>query len=149
MRDAFVIMDIHSKDGRRYVGLSWCTLSNKNTLYIWCIDYCSLSTSKSYCSTQHFIQHSIVCITTLRRTKANGEWFKNERSWNRNDTPTKRLNDINETYSQCHPVYLPSHLGEQTQEHTIDQCPNKDGGAPWISEWFEACKWVKLNSNIV
>jgi len=43
--------------------------SNKNTLHVRCIDYCSLSTSTSYYSTQHLIHHSIVCIATLRRTK--------------------------------------------------------------------------------
>jgi len=30
-------------------------MSNMNTLHVWCIDYCSLSTSKSYYSTQHLI----------------------------------------------------------------------------------------------
>jgi hypothetical protein len=40
-------MDIHWKDCRRYLRFSGCTPSKKNTLHIWCIDYCLLSTSKS------------------------------------------------------------------------------------------------------
>jgi len=83
-------MDIHWKDCRQYLRLSRCTPSNRNTLHVWCIDYCSLSTSKSYYSTQHLIQYSIVCIATLRRTKESGKWFKNETSKNRNHNPTKR-----------------------------------------------------------
>jgi len=71
--------------------------SNKNTLHIWCIDYCSLSTSKWYYSTQHPIQHSIVCIAILRRTKENGKGFKNTSRWNRNNNPTNQSNDINRT----------------------------------------------------
>jgi len=65
-------------------------MSNKNTLLIWCIDYCSLLTSKLYYSTQHLIQHCIVCIATLRRTNANGEWFNNERRSNWNNNRIKR-----------------------------------------------------------
>ena len=53
-------------------------MSNKNSFHVWCIDYCSLSTSKSYYTTQHVIKHSMVCIAELRRTKENDEWFKNE-----------------------------------------------------------------------
>jgi len=51
--------------------------SHTNSLHVWCIDHCSLSTSKSYCSTQHLIQHSCVCIATLRRTKDNDECLTN------------------------------------------------------------------------
>jgi len=83
-------MDIHWKNCRRYLGFSRYTPSNKNTLHIWCIDYCSLSTSKSYYHTQYLIQHCIVCIATLRRTKQNGEWFKNKGRWNWNNNLTKR-----------------------------------------------------------
>jgi len=54
-----------------------CT-SSKKTLHVWCIDYCSLSTYKSYYSTRNLIQHSTVCSTTLRITEKNDEWFKNE-----------------------------------------------------------------------
>ena len=71
--------------------------SDKNIFHVWCIDYCSLSPSKSYYSTQHLIQHSIVCIATLRKTKKNGEWFKSESRYHWNNNPTKRSNDIHWT----------------------------------------------------
>ena len=80
--------------------------SNKNTFHIWSIDYCSLSTSKSYYSTQHLIQHSIVCSATLGRTREIGEWFNNENRENQNNNLTKQSNDINRRYSQCHPLHL-------------------------------------------
>jgi len=83
-------MDIHSKDYRRYLRFSSCTSSNKNTLHVWYINHCLLSTSKLYYSTQHLIQHSILCITTLRRTKENGESSKDESCQNWNNNLTKR-----------------------------------------------------------
>jgi len=75
----------------------WMYMSNKNTPHIWCIDYCSLSTSKLYYGTQHLIQHSDVCIATLRRTKDNSESLKNGSRYNWRNNPTKRSNDINRT----------------------------------------------------
>jgi len=82
---------------------------NKNTLHVWCIDYCSLSTSKSYYSTQHLIKHSIVCIATLRITKNQGKWFRNESRWNRNNNPTQRLmisnkHGLNVIHYISHPI---------------------------------------------
>jgi len=58
-------------------------------------------------------------------------------------------NDINRTQSQCHPPNLPSHQGQQTQEHTIHQGRKEAGDAPYISEWLGPGEWVKLNSNDV
>jgi len=125
-----------------------CT-GNKNTLHLWSIDYCSLSTSKSYYSTQHLIQHSVVCIATLRRTNDNDEWFKNGSRETRNNDPTKRLNDIHQTSSQRHPLNVPSHQGRQTQEDTIHQHGKAAGGAAGISEWFSPGKWAISNCNVI
>jgi len=122
---------------------------NQNTLHVWCIDYCSLSTSKSYYNTQHLIQHSTVCIATLIRTKDNDEWFKHESRWTRNNNPAKWSNDINPTRSQCDPLNLPSHQGRQTQEHTIHQRRKEAGGVCCISKWFGSGEWAKSNSNVV
>jgi len=149
LRDAWVLMHIHSKDLRHYLRFSLCTLSDKNTLHVRCIDYCSLSTSKSYYTTQHLIQHSIVCITILMWTKENCEWFNNKSSKSRNNNPTMQSNDINQIWFQCHSLNLPSHEGCQTQEYTIHQWRKEAGGAPCISEKFEPGEWVNLNSNSV
>jgi hypothetical protein len=43
-------------------------------------------------------------------------------------------NEINQTQSQCHPPNLPSHQSRQTQEHTIHQRHNEDGGTSDISQ---------------
>jgi len=90
LRDPWVLMRIHSMDCRSYLRFSWCTPSNKNTLQVRCIDYCSLSTSKSYYSTQHLIQHSDFCIATLRRTTEHREWLKNTSRANWNNNLTKQ-----------------------------------------------------------
>ena len=139
-------MDVHWKNCSHYLRLSTCTPSNTNTFHTWCIDYFSFSTSKSYYSTQHLIQHSTGWIATLRRTTENGEWFKNESRWTRNNNPAKRSNDINRTWSQCHPLNLPSHQGQQTQEHKIYQQHKEAGGIPCICDWFGPGECAKLNS---
>jgi hypothetical protein len=42
--------------------------------------------------------------------------------------------DVNQTYSQCHPLNLPLHQARRTQDHTIHQWRKKAGGAMYISE---------------
>ena len=123
--------------------------SNKNTLHVWCIDYCSWSTSKSYYSTQHLIQHSTVWFATLRRTKETDEWFKNGSRWTRNNDRAKRSNDINRTWSQCHPLNLPSHQGQQNSGTRNSSTVREAGDVRSISEWFGPGQCPKLNSNVV
>ena len=67
----------------------------------------------------------------------------------RNNNPSKRSNDINQIWCQCHPLHLPSHQGLQKQEHTIHQWRKEAGGATctcWLSVLRE---WMKVNSNVV
>ena len=67
------------------------------TLHTWYINCCLLSTSKSYYSMEHLIQHFIVCIAILNRITENIRWFKNEHRSNQNNILSKRLNEINRT----------------------------------------------------
>jgi hypothetical protein len=89
LRDVQILINIHPKDCRTYLRFSWCTASNKNTLQVWCIDYCSSSTSKSYYSTQHSIQHSSICVATLRRTTEYTKWLTLQSRSDRNNKLTK------------------------------------------------------------
>jgi hypothetical protein len=69
-------------------------MSNKNTVHVWCIDYCTLSTSKSCYRTQHLIHHSIVCIATIEENQIQWWVIQNEIRKNQNSNPI--------TQSECY-----------------------------------------------
>ena len=123
--------------------------SNKNTLHVWCIDYCSLSTSESYYSTQHLL--NILLFATLHQGEPKTMGSESKMKVCKTETIPRlsNQNDINRTKSQCHPLNLPSHLGRQTQEHTIHQLRKDSGGANCIVEWFGPGEWAKFNSNVM
>jgi len=63
LRDAWVLMDIHSEDCRRYLRLFGCTWTiDFPQQRMWCMDYCSLSLLNH--TSRHLLQHCILCLAT-------------------------------------------------------------------------------------
>jgi len=61
----------------------------------------------------------------------------------------KQLNNINQTWCQCHPQLLPSHQGRRKEEHTMYQWCTDSGGTACMQWLFIPGQWMKLNSNAV
>jgi len=68
LRDAWVLMAIHSEDCRSYRRLFGCTWAiDFPQQQIWCTDYCSLSLLNH--TSHHLLHHCILCLATLRKWK--------------------------------------------------------------------------------
>jgi len=124
-------------------------MSNKEPLHVWCIDYCSLSTSRSYYSMQHLI--NILLFPSLHWAEPNtmASVCKMEVDNIERRSQQSDRNHFNQTQSECHPVNLLFRQGWQTQVETIHQRRKDASGSPGISKCFVAGKCVKLNSNVV
>jgi len=110
------------------------------------MDYYSLSLL-NYTS-YHLHHHLSFCLATLRNER--NRWvIKTWTQVHQNNYPTKRLNDINQTWCQCHPLLLPSHQGPTKQEHSIHQWCKEARGATCICWLFIPGKLKKLNCNVV
>ena len=146
LRDCWVLMDIHSEGCRCDLRLSGCTRANDfPQQWIWCMNYCSLSLLNH---TSYHLHHCIFCLTALSNQRK--RWVI--QTWmlvHQNNDSTKRSNDLNQTWCQCHPLLLPSHQGQQKQEHTIHQWRKEARGASCIWWIFVPGRWMKLNSNVV
>ena len=65
---AWVLMDIHSDNCRRYLRLFGCTWAiNFPQQRIWYMDFCSLSLLNH--TGHHLLQHHILCLAILRKRK--------------------------------------------------------------------------------
>jgi len=119
LRDAWVRIDTHSEDCRQYLRLSRCPWTiDFPQPQIWCLDYWTLPILNR--TSYHLLWHCICCLATL--------WYQRKRQViqtytqaHRNNDPTKQSKDFNQTWCQCHPLLLPSHQGQQMQEHIIHQ----------------------------
>jgi len=139
-------MDVHSKDCRHDMRLSWCTQAiNFPQQRIWFIDYWSLSLLSN--TSYHRLQHCIFCIATLRNQRK--RWvIQTQMQLHQNINLTTQSHDINQTWCLCHPQHLPSHQGRRKQVQMIYQCERQAGGTPCICWLFVPGEWMKLNSNV-
>ena len=138
-------MDDHMEDCRHYLRLSGCTWAiDFHQQRKWCMDLCSLSLLNH--TSCHLLQHCIFCLTTLGISKKKAS-DPNRNTGTPNNNSTKRLNDINQTWCQCHLQLLPSHQCQRMQEHIIHQWHKEAGGALSICWLFVSGEGMQWNSN--
>jgi len=147
LRDAWVHIDIHSEDSWRYMRLSRSPQAiDFPQRRIWCTDYWSVALLDH--TSYHLLRHCIHCLAT--------SWY--QRKWQLTQTSmevhwnnklTKQSNDLNQTWCLCHPLLLPSHQGQQKQEHIIHQWCKEAGGPHCICWLFVPGEWQKLNSSVI
>lgn len=145
LRDVWDRIDIHSEYWRSVLRLyKYTWVIDFPQQWIWCMNFCSLLLLNH--TSYHFLEHCTICLFILRNQRKRCV-IQSSAQLYQNHNPTKRSNGINQTWSQFHPLLLPTHQGQWLQKQTINQSHKQCGGTPCICCVLVPGECMKLNSN--